>query len=51
MRTKGHPRNRVTDMISRLRTSGLYQDNGNTDLAKIDDDIVDDVVDKVHAIK
>ena len=36
---------------SRLRTLGLYQDNGNTDLAKTDSDIVDNVVEEVHAIE
>ena len=41
----------VADAISRLRTLGLYQDNGNTDLAKTDDDIVDNTVEEVHAIE
>ena len=41
----------VTNAISRLRTLGLYQDNDNTDLAKTDDDIVDNVMEEVHAIE
>ena len=41
----------VADTISRLRTLGLYQDNGNTDLAKTDDDIVDNIMEEVHAIE
>ena len=38
-------------MISRLRTLGLYQDDGNTDLTKTDVDIVDNVVEELHAIE
>ena len=38
-------------MISRLRTLSLYQDNGNDDLAKTDDDMVDNIMDEVHAIE
>ena len=34
----------VANAISRLRTLGLYQDNGNTDLAKTDDGIVDNIM-------
>ena len=30
---------------------GLYQDNGNTDLAKTDGDIIDNIVEEVHAIE
>ena len=44
-------KNVVADMISRLRTLGLYPDCGNTDLAKTDDDIVDNVIEEVHAIE
>ena len=36
--------------ISRLRTLGLYQDSGNTDLATTNSDIVDSIMDEVHAI-
>ena len=41
----------VADAISRLRTLGLYQDNGNDNLAKTDDDVVDNVMEEVHAIE
>ena len=41
----------VADAISRLRTLGLYQHNGNTDLTKTDNDIVDNVMEEVHAIE
>ena len=41
----------VVNALSRIRTLGLYQDNGNTDLVKSDDDIVDNVVEEVHAIE
>ena len=43
-------KNVVADAISRLRMLGLYQDNGNTDLAKTDDDIVDNVM-ECHPIE
>ena len=43
--------NVVADAISRLRTLGLYQDNGNTDLTKTDDDIVDNIMEEVHTIE
>ena len=43
-------KNVVVNAIPRLRTLGLYQDNGNTDLAKTDDDIVDNVV-EVHVLE
>ena len=33
-------KNVVADAISRLRTLGLYQDNGNNDVATTDDDMV-----------
>ena len=36
-------KNVVADAISWLRTLGLYQDNDNDDLAKTDDDMVDNV--------
>ena len=44
-------KNVVANTTSRLRTLGLYQDNGNTDLDKTDDDTVDNVVEEVHAIE
>ena len=44
-------KNVVANAISRLRTLGLYQCNGNTDLAKRDDDIVDSIMEDVHAIE
>ena len=44
-------KNVVADTIFRLRTLGLYQDNGNTDLTKTDDDIVNNVMEDVHAIE
>ena len=44
-------KNVVADVISRLRTLSLYQDNGNTDLAKMDDYIIDNIMEEVHAIE
>ena len=41
----------MADAISSLRTLGLYQDNGNYDLAKTDDDVVDNIIEEVHAIE
>ena len=41
----------MADVISRLRTLSSYQDNGNDDLAKMDDDMVDNIVEEVHAIE
>ena len=43
--------NVVADAISRLRTLGLYQENGNDDLAKIDNNMIDNIVEEVHAIE
>ena len=44
-------KNVVANASSRLRTPGLYQDNGNTDMAIIDDNIVDNIVEEVHDIE
>ena len=44
-------KNMVAITISRLRALGLYQENGNTDLAKRDNNIVDNIVEEVHAIE
>ena len=44
-------KNVVADVISGLRTLGLYQDNDNDDLAKTDDNMVDNVMEEVHAIE
>ena len=44
-------KNLVADIISRLRTLGLYQDNGNDDLATMDDDMVKNVIQEAHAIE
>ena len=44
-------RNVVANAISRLRTLGLYHDTGNTDLAKTDNVLVDNIVEEVHAIE
>ena len=41
----------MADTISRLRILGLYQDNGNDDLSRMDDNVVDNIVEEVHAIK
>ena len=41
----------VADAISRLRTLGLYQDNGNDDLATTNDDVVDNIIEEVNAIE
>ena len=42
-------KNVVANAISRGRTLGLYQDDGNTDLAKTDDNIVDNIIEELHA--
>ena len=44
-------KNMVADMISRLSILGLYQDNGNNYLAKTDDNVVDNIMEEVHAIE
>ena len=44
-------KNVVADAISRLRPLGLYQENGNTDLAKRDGVTVDNIMEVVHAIE
>ena len=41
----------MADAISRLRTVGLYQDNCNDDLATTGDNMVDNVIEEVHAIE
>ena len=43
--------NVVADAISRLRTQGLYQDNGNDDIATTDDDVVENGIEELHAIE
>ena len=42
-------KNVVADAISRLRTLGLYQGNGNDNIAATDN--VENIVDEVHAIE
>ena len=44
-------KNVVADAISRLRMLGLYQDNGNNDIAKTDDNVFDNVLEEVYAIE
>ena len=44
-------KNVVADVISRLRTLALYQNNDNTDLAKTDDNVADNIVEEAHAIE
>ena len=44
-------KNVVADTISWLRTLGLYQDNGNYDIAMTDKDMVENIVEEAHAIK
>ena len=44
-------KNVVADAISRLRTLGLYQDNGNDNLVEMDDNVVDNIIEAVHAIE
>ena len=44
-------KNVVADVISRLRTLVIYQDNGNDDLAKTDNNMVDNVMEEDHAIE
>ena len=44
-------KNVVADAMHRFRNLGLYQDNGNDDLATMDDDMVENVAEEVHNIK
>ena len=44
-------KNVVVDTISRLRTLGLYQENGNDNVATTDNDVVENIIKEVHAIK
>ena len=44
-------KNVVSDAIYRPRTLGLYQNNGNDNIATTDDDVVENVIEEVHAIK
>ena len=44
-------KNMVANAISRLRTLSLYPDNDNTDLTKMDDNIIDNIMEEVHAIE
>ena len=44
-------KNIVANVISSLRTLGLYQDNGNDDVTTTDDDVVENVIEEAHAIK
>ena len=44
-------KNVLADAISWLRTLGLYQDNDNDDTAITDDDLVENIVEEVHAIE
>ena len=41
----------MADPMSRLRTFGLYQDNGNDDIATRDDNVVENIIEEVHAIE
>ena len=41
----------MADAISRLRTLDLYQDNGNDNIATMDDDMVENIVEEVHVIE
>ena len=45
-------KNVVAAAIFSLRTLGLYQDNGNDNVAKTDnDDVVGNIMEEVHAIE
>ena len=44
-------KNVVTDAISRLRTLDLYQDNGKDNLATMDNDMVENIIEKAHAMQ
>ena len=43
--------NVVADTISRLRILGLYQDNGNNDIATTDYNMVENIIEEAHAIE
>ena len=44
-------RNIAVDAISWFRMLGLYQDNGNNDIMPTGDDVVENIMEEVHAIK
>ena len=44
-------RNIVADAISWLMTLGLYQDNGNDDIMPTEDDVVENIMEEVHAME
>ena len=44
-------KNVVAGAISWLRTLDLYQDNGNDNIAITDNDLVEKIVEEVHAIE
>ena len=40
----------VANMISRLRTLGLYQDNGNDDVPLTLDDVAENIIEEVYSM-
>ena len=44
-------KNVVADAISRIRTLGLYQNNSNDDIATVDNNMVQNIVEEVNAIE
>ena len=41
----------MADAISRLRTLGLYEDNGYDDLSTADSNMVENIIEEAHAIE
>ena len=48
---KSGKKNVVADIICQLRTLGLYQDNGNEDIATTHDDMVKNIMEEGHAFE
>ena len=43
-------KNMTADVISRLRTSGLYQDNNNEEVQLLLEDAVEKIIEEIHNI-
>ena len=42
-------KNMVANMISRLKTLGLYQDNDNEDVPPTLEDVIENIIEEVHS--
>ena len=41
----------VADVISRLRASGLYQDNNNEEVQLSLEDVIENIIEEIHSIE